>query len=111
MGEEFQRVAPASEIDEGEILEFELPGGSKVCLARLEGEIYAFSHTCTHAAFALEAGDLDPDDCAVECSLHGARFDIKSGEVLEGPATEDLPIYPVEVREGEVFVSVPGTET
>ena len=41
---------------------------------------------------------------SVVCPRHGARFDLRTGAVLSLPATEDVEAFPVEVRDGEVYV-------
>jgi nitrite reductase/ring-hydroxylating ferredoxin subunit len=43
----------------------------------------------------------------IECALHGAQFDVRTGRVLEAPATDDLGLYEVRVQDGEVWVRTP----
>ena len=52
----------------------------------------------------LSEGDVW--DCSIECWLHGSRFDLKTGDPIGLPATEPVPVYPVEVRDGDVYVRV-----
>ncbi len=52
----------------------------------------------------LTDGYFDPEDCFVECPLHAARFDIRSGAALEGPATEAIPTYGVKIEDGAILV-------
>jgi len=65
---------------------------------------YAVYDECSHAAVALSEGEVD--GCTLECWLHGSRFDLRTGEPTGLPATEPVPVYPVEVRDGEVYVAL-----
>ncbi|RII18471.1 Cytochrome b6-f complex iron-sulfur subunit [Streptomyces sp. YIM 130001] len=58
-----------------------------------EGEYTAFSAQCTHAGCVLDKIEKSEGNCP----CHGSRFDVRTGEVLKGPAT--VPLNPVEVRE------------
>ena len=76
-------------------------------LAIVHGEddnFYAVYDECSHAAVALSEGEID--GCTLECWLHGSRFDLRTGEPTGLPATEPVPVYPVEVRDGEVYVAL-----
>ena len=53
---------------------------------------------------ALSEGEVD--GCTLECWLHGSRFDLRTGEPTGLPATEPVPVYPVEIRDGDVYVSL-----
>jgi len=55
----FVRAAALSEVPEGGLLGVEVEG-NKVCLAKVEGEVYAFRDNCSHRDFPLSEGELDP---------------------------------------------------
>ena len=61
------------------------------------------SNICPHQEFEMALGDA-PGDGTIECAWHGARFDMQTGGVLQGPATDPLPVYEVILREGAVLV-------
>jgi len=89
------------------------PGGAMrlnhkppIAVYRLNDGFYATDDTCTHAEASLAAGDVDLEECAVECPYHGSFFDIKTGHVLSLPASKPLKTYPVKVVNDEVFVEV-----
>jgi 3-phenylpropionate/trans-cinnamate dioxygenase ferredoxin component len=89
------------------------PGGAirvnhkpPIAVYRLNDGFYATDDTCTHAEASLAAGDVDLEECAVECPYHGSFFDIKTGHVLSLPASKPLKTYPVKVVDDEVFVEV-----
>lgn len=77
-----------------------------VALFRLDDGFYATADTCTHAQSSLAAGEIDLEDCTVECPYHGAAFDIKSGRVMALPATRPVRTYPVKIIDDEVFIEI-----
>ncbi len=103
----FVRVASLSEVPEGEVLAVEAEG-KRVCLAHVEGKVYAFADNCSHRDFPLSNGEVDPDDCSITCEWHGARFDVRTGAALSLPATRPIPVYPTRVEGDEVYVDVAG---
>jgi nitrite reductase/ring-hydroxylating ferredoxin subunit len=80
-------------------------GNRRIALYRLDGKIHALDDVCTHALALLSQGFIEHG--AVECPLHGARFDIATGRCLSPPATVDLRTYEVRVEGGEVLVREP----
>jgi 3-phenylpropionate/trans-cinnamate dioxygenase ferredoxin subunit len=82
-----------------------LPVQPPVAIYRVNGSFYATDDTCTHATFSLANGYVD-EDCTVECDLHLAKFCIKTGQVLKGPAAVALAIYPVRIDDHAVYVNL-----
>jgi nitrite reductase/ring-hydroxylating ferredoxin subunit len=66
--------------------------GEEIALYWLDGEPFATSNICTHAFARLSEGFLDGG--CVECPIHQAQFDIKTGAVVAGPADEPIRTYP-----------------
>ncbi len=97
-------AAKTGDIAQGEALRIEI-GEREIAIFNLEGAFYATSDVCTHSFASLSDGFIE-DDC-IECPLHGGRFDIKTGAVIEEPCTEPLEIFPVRVDGDTVFVAVP----
>lgn len=89
-------------------LEFEsLPcehGEAKIALFKVDGGVYATGNVCTHDYALLTDGFLE-DGC-IECPLHAARFDVRTGAVACGPACEPLKTYPIQIRDGEVWADL-----
>lgn len=104
---EWVRAAALGEVPEGELLGTEA-GGKRICIARVEGEVYAFADNCSHREFPLSNGELDPEECSVTCEWHGAQFDIRTGAALCLPATRPIATYPARVEGEEVWVDVGG---
>lgn len=79
--------------------------GEPIAIFNVGGELYAIGDTCTHEEFSLSDGEL-VDDYTVECALHGAQFDLRTGAALSLPATLPTPTYPVWVEDGELKIEV-----
>jgi 3-phenylpropionate/trans-cinnamate dioxygenase ferredoxin subunit len=99
----FVRVCGVGEVSEGEMKAVEVDGEA-VLLCKVEGELYAVHDECTHECFPLSEGTLDGH--CVTCLLHGARFDVRSGEVLALPAYGAVKTYAVKVEGDDVLVAV-----
>ena len=76
--------------------------GSPVAVFHVDGGYYAIEDVCTHDGGPLAEGDLEGD--VVVCPRHGARFSVKTGEVLAPPAYEDVATFEVRVDRGVVQV-------
>jgi nitrite reductase/ring-hydroxylating ferredoxin subunit len=98
------RVADVDEIESGTGLRVELDGVEPIAVWNVEGQFYATSDTCTHEESSLVEGDLWGE--TVECFLHGAQFDVRTGEVLSLPAVLPLNTYAVKVEDDGVYVDV-----
>jgi nitrite reductase/ring-hydroxylating ferredoxin subunit len=77
-------------------------GGSPVRVERLDGELIAFSAVCPHWLGPLEDAPLE--DGAVRCPWHGWRFDVRTGENLDGRPCRLAPAPRVSVEDGEVWL-------
>jgi 3-phenylpropionate/trans-cinnamate dioxygenase ferredoxin subunit len=73
-----------------------------VCLVRAGGVVYALRDECTHQAVPLSEGEVAGG--AIECWLHGSRFDLATGRVLSPPATRPVAVFAVRTDGGDVFV-------
>jgi 3-phenylpropionate/trans-cinnamate dioxygenase ferredoxin component len=98
---EFVAVARADELEEGEMRAVEVRG-NKVAVVYVGGTFYAFDDACTHMQCSLAEGDLE--ETTVICPCHGSEFDVRSGEVLQGPAREPVETYETRVEEGGLEV-------
>lgn len=87
-------------------LEAVLLGQREIALARLGAEQWvAFDNSCTHEDCPLAEGELEGE--RIVCYCHGSGFDVRTGEVLEGPAEEPLTVYPARIKNGELQVQLP----
>jgi nitrite reductase/ring-hydroxylating ferredoxin subunit len=99
-------VARVGEIPDGEGRQVE-SGGHTIGLFNCAGRYLAVADRCTHARAFLHEGSVDRRRCSVECPLHGAEFDLTSGEPLSPPATVAVQVYAVEVRGRMILVEIP----
>lgn len=79
-------------------------GTQAVSVFNADGEIYAIDDTCTHQDASLADGWLE--GCTVECPLHAACFDLRTGMPSGPPAKEPVRTHRVTVAEGLVYVHV-----
>lgn len=101
---EFHKIAATDEVAPGELKQFELEG-RPVGLCNIGGEFYAFEDICTHQFAHLSEGEFDGES-EVKCPLHGARFDVQSGEAKSLPAVKPVPTHEVKVEDGAVYVAL-----
>ncbi|MBK8615779.1 MAG: non-heme iron oxygenase ferredoxin subunit [Anaerolineales bacterium] len=100
---DFVEIAPASELPNGERLFVEL-GDKPVVIFNIAGQYFAIGDICTHDDGPLGDGVLEGDN--IVCPRHGAEFDIKTGKAMAMPAVIDIPAYPVQIRDGTIFVGI-----
>jgi len=97
------KVAALGECPAGKLLGVDADG-LPVVLANVDGTVCALRDECSHEEYALSDGDLEGDQ--VVCVYHGARFDACSGANKALPAVRPVKSYPVEVRDGDVYVDI-----
>ncbi len=99
----FVRVATASDVRPGQVCVFEADGLS-LAVANVDGSYYAIDNVCTHDGGPLGEGTLIGD--LVECPRHGARFDVKTGQVRALPAVRPVRAYQCRVEGNDITVDV-----
>ncbi len=85
--------------------------GRTIAYARIGDQWFAIDDTCSHAKVSLSEGFLEEDDLVIECPLHGASFSLETGEALTLPAIKPVASHAIEVKDGEVFVTIEGDES
>jgi 3-phenylpropionate/trans-cinnamate dioxygenase ferredoxin subunit len=102
--ENLVRVCAVADVPAGGVIAREV-NGTPLALAHCDdGTIRAIYDECSHAQIPLSEGDVD--GCTLECWLHGSRFDLASGKPSGPPASEPVPVFPVEIHDGDVYVSL-----
>jgi nitrite reductase/ring-hydroxylating ferredoxin subunit len=76
----------------------------RLLVANVEGQFYALDDICGHQRVPLSTGTLEGH--IVECPLHFARYDVRTGLLVDGPIAENVRAYEVRVDGGTVFVKV-----
>lgn len=76
-------------------------GDTPILVVNLDGDLHALEDRCSHEDFELSAGRVEGEQ--IECTLHGARFDLRTGAALCAPAYAPVPKFPVRVEDGAVW--------
>jgi nitrite reductase/ring-hydroxylating ferredoxin subunit len=104
---EFRGLGEASDLADGGVNPYYLEGSKRrVSVARVGGTLYAFDDLCTcgERPCPLSSGLLT--GTTLMCQCHGSQFDVASGAVLRGPATERLHTYEAREENGEIEILV-----
>ncbi len=92
-----------SELQQGKPVKVE-KNGKTICVARVGDEVFAVDDTCSHSEASLSEGDIT--DFKIECWMHGAEFDLRTGEALTPPAVAPLHTYGVHVDGDSVTIEI-----
>jgi 3-phenylpropionate/trans-cinnamate dioxygenase ferredoxin subunit len=77
--------------------------GTPVCVVKVADEVFAVADTCTHSDASLSEGEVTGNK--IECWLHGAEFDLKTGEALTPPATQALKTFNVKRNGNQLTIT------
>ena len=93
------RVCRMSELGPGEVTRIDDP---PIAVFNVNGVLFAISDVCTHAEASLSEGRVDGE--TVECPLHGACFDLRTGEALTPPAVDPVQTFAIVIQDDTVYV-------
>lgn len=100
---EWREVAKVSDMagaDPGHVV---VVNGQRIAIFDVEGTYFAVGDQCTHETDGrLSEGWLE--GATIECPLHQACFDVRTGKVISGLATADVPAFPVKVENGTILL-------
>lgn len=99
-----ESLGDLSDLADGEMRVFEDIGDYGIVVCRVDGELYAVEDNCSHADTPLSEGRLRGS--LLVCPLHGAGFDVRTGEHSGPPAYEGVPCHRVHAGDSEVLVEV-----
>lgn len=100
---EYVKTAKANEIKPGEARLVDVNGKS-IALFNVEGQFFAIDNTCTHRGGPLAKGDISGHE--VTCPWHGAKFNVRTGEVVGPPAQRPVSCYNVRVAGTDVEIEM-----
>src|SRR5262249_30450876 len=103
----FIKVANVTEIPAGGSRAFRLDEQQSVALFNVDGRIYATNNQCPHMGYPLTRGTVRHG--VVTCDWHGRSFDLEGGGCFM-TGCDDLETFPVELREGEVWIALTNRE-
>ncbi|HEX6970171.1 MAG TPA: non-heme iron oxygenase ferredoxin subunit [Micromonosporaceae bacterium] len=98
------RICSTADVPKGSVISADVDGTRIAVVHAEDGSFHAIYDECSHQEIPLSEGEVD--GCTLECWLHGSRFDLRTGEPTGLPATEPVPVYPVEIRDGDVYISL-----
>jgi 3-phenylpropionate/trans-cinnamate dioxygenase ferredoxin subunit len=101
MADEFVPVAKTTDLLPGQ-MKWVAVNGERRVLANVEGTFYAISDVCGHRNAPLSRGKLE--GYLIECPLHFAQFDVRTGELVNGPMSTAVAVYQVLVEGETVYV-------
>jgi nitrite reductase/ring-hydroxylating ferredoxin subunit len=101
LSENFVKVADTKDIQPSQMKEVQV-NGEAICIVNIDGKYYAFGNVCTHEGGPLADGTLDSYE--IECPWHGSKFDVRTGEVTNPPASEPESTYEVRVEDNNILV-------
>ena len=92
-------------LKEGEVIPVQV-GRWQLAVYLVGGQPYCTEDICSHEECLIsDAGFVEGEE--VECGCHGARFNVKTGDVAMPPAIDPLRTFPAEVHDGQVYVQIP----
>jgi len=97
-----QRVAGVAELVENPATRVVVEGVPIAVVKDSAGSIHAIGDTCTHGEISLSEGFVE--DETLECWAHGSQFSLVTGKPLNLPAYEPVPVYSVEIIDGDVYI-------
>ena len=78
-------------------------GGKPIALVLdSNNDVHAIGDTCTHGDISLSEGFVEGD--TLECWAHGSQFSLLTGKPQSLPAYEPVPVYIVELADGDVYI-------
>jgi 3-phenylpropionate/trans-cinnamate dioxygenase ferredoxin subunit len=96
------KICGFDELGVNEAVKVEIDGVPIVVVRDAAGDVFAIGDTCTHGDISLSEGFVEDD--TVECWAHGSKFSLKSGKPLNLPAYEPVPVYRVDLVDGDVYI-------
>ena len=97
-------VGNTSEVQEGKLMHI-TAGGKEIVVTKLDGNYYAMDNVCTHAGADLHEGELDSNE--LTCPWHGAKWDIKTGNLISFPQKlKPLHIHKVLIENDTLYVEI-----
>jgi nitrite reductase/ring-hydroxylating ferredoxin subunit len=100
MPDRFVAIAKVSDLSPGEI-KWVAVDRERVVLANVGGTFCALRDVCGHKNAPLSRGKLVGH--LIECPLHFAQFDMRTGKLVTGPISADVPVYEVRVEGDTVY--------
>jgi nitrite reductase/ring-hydroxylating ferredoxin subunit len=99
----FARLSLRKDLESGKMKGVKV-GDKDILIADLDGNYYAIGNRCTHAGCKLSEGTLGGEN--VRCPCHMSVFNVKTGNIVDGPAREPATIFQVKIEGDQILVNV-----
>lgn len=96
------RICAVDELELNQAVKVEIDGLPIAVVRDAAGDVFAIGDTCTHGEISLSEGFVEGN--ALECWAHGSQFSLTTGKPLNLPAFEPVPVYHVEITNGDVYI-------
>ncbi|MFZ0531146.1 MAG: non-heme iron oxygenase ferredoxin subunit [Propionicimonas sp.] len=98
----FVRACAVSDVPLGSAMAVDFGGEAEIAVVNTTGGFFAIQDQCSHAAVPLSDGDVE--GCTLECYMHGSLFDLRTGQALNLPAVQPVPVYPVRIVGDDLYL-------
>ena len=96
------KICALDDLEPNEAIKVEIGGVNIAVVRDSHGAVFAIGDTCTHGDISLSEGFVEGD--TLECWAHGSKFSLRTGRPLTLPAYEPVPVYQVDLIDGDVFI-------
>lgn len=97
-----QKAIALADLTQDQAVKVELDGVPIALVLDSSGVVHAIGDTCTHGQISLSEGFVE--DGTLECWAHGSQFSLTTGVPQNLPAYEPVPVYVVEIEDGDVYI-------
>ena len=96
------KVCGVDDLEADQPVKVDIDGVAIALVKDSAGDVFAIGDTCTHGDISLSEGFVEDD--SLECWAHGSKFSLRTGRPLSLPAYEPVPVYQVELKDGDVYI-------
>jgi 3-phenylpropionate/trans-cinnamate dioxygenase ferredoxin component len=96
------KICSYDDLEPDQAVKVEIDGIPMAVVRDSSGDVFAIGDTCTHGDISLSEGFVEDD--TIECWAHGSKFSLKSGRPLTLPAYEPVPVFKVELIDGDIYI-------
>ncbi|MEO6310510.1 MAG: non-heme iron oxygenase ferredoxin subunit [Leifsonia sp.] len=96
------KICGFDELEANQAIKVDIDGIPIAVVRDSAGDVFAIGDTCTHGDISLSEGFVEDD--TLECWAHGSKFSLRTGKPLTLPAYEPVPVYKVELVDGDVYI-------
>jgi 3-phenylpropionate/trans-cinnamate dioxygenase ferredoxin subunit len=96
------KICSYDDLEPDQAIKVEIDGIPMAVVRDSAGDVFAIGDTCTHGDISLSEGFVEDD--TIECWAHGSKFSLKTGRPLTLPAYEPVPVFKVELIDGDIYI-------